>query len=112
MKKLSNKKIVDILLKAKRILINGDIFYGLCFCISNAYYSEYGYYLCYENINEIIPKFNPNFLNTTRKSDGYWWAYNDINSRIKALNKLIEYYRNRSLFYIIIDKIKYIKWRK
>ena len=108
MRRLNNKEIVDVLIEAKRILINADVFHGLCYCISNAYYRKYDY-LCYEDIKKIIPKFNVDFLNARRRCDGYWWTYNDINSRIEALDKLIKYYRRRSLFYIIIDKINSLR---
>ena len=46
-------------------------------------------------ITDIIPEFNREFLNAKNPTDPWWWITSDYQSRIKAFNKLLEYYKNR-----------------
>ena len=109
MKKLSNKEIV-ILLRITKVNYINDIKTnlireGLCHYISETFYQIYDKDIMYVDIQTLIPKFNHIFC----KGDSavYWWPTYYTESRIKALDKLIEYYSCNN----IIDKIKfYIKW--
>lgn len=47
------------------------------------------------NITDIIPEFNREFLNAKNLTDPWWWITSDYQSRIKALNKLLEYYKSK-----------------
>lgn len=120
MKKLSNNEIIEILKRAKSLYIkyvndvNVKIPIGLCYCIREAYINKYNKELLYHNIKYIIPKFNRKFFKIEdkycyRKHDyGYWWRISYTEPRIKALDKLIFYYKYKAPIYDIINKIKSI----
>ena len=47
-------------------------------------------------IQLIIPEYTPEFFNVERsKVDGYWWPLDDVQSRINALDKLIQVYKDK-----------------
>ena len=48
----------------------------------------------YNYIQKIIPEFNPIYLDAPYQY-GYWWALGDIESRIKAFDKLIQLYKSK-----------------
>ena len=103
-KKLTNKEILNVLYKAKDIFNNQHE--ALCFCISEAYINIYQKDIKWNDVPNIIPKFNRKFLNVKHYGN-YWWDIDDINSRNQALDKLIEYYSCNT----IKDKFKfYIKY--
>lgn len=114
MKQLSNKEIVNLLKEAKIIYLNyikSDKFnkeaIGLCYCIANAYNNKYNKSILYDNIKYIIPKFNKEFFNI-KTYYCYWWPIFNTESRIKAFDKLIFYYKYKAPVYDIINKIKSI----
>ena len=115
MKQLSNKEIVELLKEAKILYIiyaKSDIYYrvirGLCYCITKSYKKKYNKYLYYDEIIYIIPKFTKEFCNAEPNMDVYWWKPYDAESRIKAFDKLIFYYKYKAPVYDIINKIKSI----
>jgi len=66
---------------------------GMCYYIRSI--PEVLYYI---PIAEQIPKFNEKFL--LGISDiliGYWWPRTDTESRIKAFDKLIDYYNPKGV---------------
>lgn len=48
-----------------------------------------------KDIEKHIPEFNRKFCNADNITNAYWWEPNDIESRIKAFNKLIKCYINK-----------------
>lgn len=88
----SQEEIYNILIKAKEAYLDciehNGVLYGMCYYIRSI--PEVLYYI---PIAEQIPKFNERFLlGTSDKIIGYWWSYTDTKSRIKAFDKLIDYY--------------------
>lgn len=91
-----NRERYLIVLAAKYHFIsnrNANYNTGLCHSF-NVVITEY-MNDCDANITDIIPEFNREFLNATRLTDVWWWCINDYNSRIRAFDKLLEYYKNR-----------------
>ncbi len=109
MKMLSNKERVEILKDAKLLYIkyindkSVKIPIGLCYCINEIYRNKYNAQLIYTCIKYIIPKFNKRFFNIKNKHP-YWWPLEDNASRIKALDKLIFYYKYKAPIYDFINK--------
>lgn len=91
-----NRERFLIVLAAKYYFIrNRDANYIIGLCHSfNVVIAEY-INDCDANITDIIPEFNREFLNAKRPTDPWWWNINDYQSRIKAFNKLLKYYKNR-----------------
>ena len=96
---MSNIEIVDVLKRAKQIFMDHPEYWGMCHCIGLAYENKKrGSVLCaYPFLAHIIPKFNREFLNAPKNRIGraYWWetgTEEGNNLRIKAFDKLIEYY--------------------
>lgn len=88
----SQEEIYNILIKAKEAYLDciehNGVLYGMCYYIRSI--PEVLYYI---PIAEQIPKFNERFLlGTSDLILGYWWPHTDTESRIKAFDKLIDYY--------------------
>jgi hypothetical protein len=102
--KLTNEDIVRVLERAKEIHIRkhyeGFQYHnGLCFNLESALLEKTDVEdVCPDNIADYIPMFNKTFLECEEVKDedfnGYWWRYDDIESRLAALDKLINYYKN------------------
>lgn len=85
------KKILKWIKSAKKCYIN-NAYRGMCFAFHLS--SEYTDNLTYDYIQKIIPEFNPIYLDAPYQK-GYWWALGDIESRIKAFDKLIHLYKTK-----------------
>ena len=91
-----NRERYLIVLAAKHYFIgnrNANYATGLCHSfnrIINEYTDKDKF-----NITDIIPEFNREFLNAARQTDPWWWTTSDYQSRIKAFNKLLEYYKSK-----------------
>lgn len=90
------KKILKWIKSAKKCYINNTYVNtnrGMCFAfhVSGEYADDP---LTYSYIQEIIPEFNPIYLDAPYQ-EGYWWALGDIESRIKAFDKLIHLYKTK-----------------
>lgn len=90
-------EIIDVLLYAKHFYIlrikenNPDSFPGMCYCIHVALQYYTNAQIPYSDLIHYIPEFNVNFLKGNSES-AYWWPTKDIESRIKAFDKLIKIY--------------------
>lgn len=83
----SQKEIYNILIKAKEAYLDciehNGVLMGMCYYIP---------------IAEQIPKFNEKFLlGISGILIGYWWLRTDTESRIKAFDKLIDYYNPKGV---------------
>ena len=97
--------IVEVLKCAKERYINKNLNIGMCFCIytsmrailNKSFANDHEYLIIndYKYLNRYIPEFNPKFLNGNSKSV-YWWPLNDVESRIKAFDKLISIYESKN----------------
>lgn len=91
-----NRERYLIVLAAKHYFINNrdaNHITGLCYCfnrIINEYTDKDKF-----NITDIIPEFNRKFLNAKNLTDPWWWDTSDYQSRIKAFNKLLDYYKSK-----------------
>jgi len=99
-RELTKEEALKVLRLAKRKFIEdwhngfGDIYnVGMCGYIYTAilYFHIKGEWILYEMISDFIPNFNPIFLGG-EEGKAYWWPREDLESRIKAFNKLIKYY--------------------
>ena len=97
--KLNNKDILCVLYTAKAKFIadrNIDSYMlGMCFYIQNCINFIFNTYICYTEIKNIIPEFAPETFGSTVNHNNFWWNVDDIDSRIKAFDKLIEIYKNK-----------------
>lgn len=90
-------EIIDILLYARHFYVlcikenNPEALPGMCYCIHVAILHYTNAQISYSDIKYYIPKFNADFLNGNLES-AYWWPIEDIESRIKAFDKLIKVY--------------------
>ena len=66
----------------------------MCSCIVNAYENKNSS-IRMKDIEKHIPEFNRIFCNANIRIDGYWWELFDVESRIKAFNKLIKCYMDK-----------------
>lgn len=83
------KSILKDIKKAKDIYLSGAGIY-MCQCF---YYVDVNRYPNYENIRKRIPEFKPSTFSVDPNDiKGVWWPLRDIDSRIKAFDKLIEIY--------------------
>lgn len=90
------RKILEWIKSAKRYYINTRYEYpftGMCFAFNHTA-NRICINISYNDIEYIIPEFNPTYLNAPRK-EGYWWIFDDYKSRIKAFDKLIDCYKNK-----------------
>lgn len=91
-----------ILVRAKHIFEEHPAYWGMCFCIKHAMAGTEAGVTAYSNddIVAMFPEHNRKFLGAPKERYGspYWWTPNDEkghNDRIKAFDKLIEYYEGR-----------------
>lgn len=94
---MERKDILNVLQKAKADYIELEIASGPNGC-GMCYYIDCHIMLTnlfvssdYTYIKNIIPEFNREFLNSD-STNIYWWPVDDIESRIKAFDKLITIY--------------------
>ena len=77
------------------------IYEGLCWCFRETLPEEFitetskG-----RQIEKVIPEYHPEFFSTEEIcdgsiDDGFWWPGEDIKSRLKALDKLIQVYKDK-----------------
>lgn len=108
MKKLSNKQIVTLLRVAKVNYIydikNTSTREGLCYYIIRAFHQIYDEYITCVDIPTLIPNFNTIFCKGNNTV--YWWPICDTESRIKAFDKLIKYYKHNAISYRIMFYFK------
>lgn len=97
--KLNNKDILCVLYAAKvKFIADRNTFgypFGMCFYIQNCISFIFNTHIYYDEIKNIIPEFIPETFGLTINNNNHWWNINDINSRIKAFDKLIEIYKNK-----------------
>ena len=90
------KKILKWIKFAKKFYLNDpytNTYRGMCFAfrVTDKYTNEF---YNYSYIRKIIPEFNPIYLDAPYQ-EGYWWALGDIESRIRAFDKLIHLYKTK-----------------
>ena len=88
-KECRRRRILRDIKKAKKYFEEGITDY-MChsFEMVSIKYSE-------KPIGSIIPEFNRDFLDATKKECLAWWDWFDRESRIKAFDKLIEVYSKK-----------------
>jgi hypothetical protein len=95
-KELTNEDIVRVLERAKAIYLfrlREEELPTLCWCIIESFKLQ-NIRVLYEEISQYIPMINPIFLKVKKISDDYWWSPFNTEKRIKAFDKLINYYKN------------------
>ena len=107
-------KKIDVLIKARKLykhLIPDPI--GMCYCFKEVLYNqeESPYPVgCFTNgvLLYNFPEFNPKYFKSTASIYEYWWCVEDIESRLKVFDTLIELYKNSTEeFTYITGKIKH-----
>ena len=97
--KLTNEDILCVLYTAKSKFITDrnthNYAFGMCFYIQNCINFIFDTYIYYSEIKHIIPEFVPKTFNINVEYNHLWWDADDIDSRIKAFDKLIEIYKNK-----------------
>lgn len=92
--KLNNKIVKEkkrkrkALIEAKKLFSN-NFSIGMCSSLEYALYKQNFHFIDPE---EIIPEFNPIFLQASRPTKLFWWDPKDKESRIKAFDTLIKLY--------------------
>lgn len=89
-----------LILRAKEVYLrwiiasrNRNITIGLCYSFNIAAGQEG----IVEPVYEVIPEYNPVYLNAKyKRPNPYWWPIKDATSRLDALDKLIELYKIRA----------------
>ena len=79
----------------KQVKKEYDATTGLCYSFKLVLYKYYNKLYTYDHIVKNIPEFNPMTLKASAV-EGYWWPILDYKSRIKALDYLIELYKNNT----------------
>lgn len=101
---LNNKDILCVLYTAKAKFIADrntlNYAFGICYYIQNCIHYVFNIYICYAEIKDIIPEFIPETFGLNVDHNNHWWNIDDIDSRIKAFDKLIEIYKNKINGYI------------
>ena len=90
------KEIIKWIKSAKKYYIDTSHIYptgGMCFAFNQTANKNYKNDT-YDYIRNIIPEFNPIYLNVPSKM-GYWWNFSDYKSRIEAFDKLINLYKTK-----------------
>lgn len=87
-KNRKRKQTLEIIKQAKQVYLDGKE-YCMCFCFERVEPS----FLCYKDIVKRIPEFTPSTFGLHEtKPNSVWWPITDRKSRIKAFDKLIEFY--------------------
>ena len=87
---------------------------GMCYCLRRAVYDqvEVSCHLDYVDYSMLLynfPEFNPKYLKSTASVYEFWWDIEDIESRLKAFDTLIELYKNSTEeFTYMTGKIKHL----
>ncbi len=105
---MKRKKVLEILKKAKRYYLAGireHYYKGMCYYIGKVLFKS-NVNFAYNTIQDYIPKFTPKFCGGKPDFLGYWWDTFDTISRIKAFDKLIDYYSKPTLTEKIIKLCK------
>lgn len=111
--KKNSYKIYKTLIRAKKLYKEHPEYWGMCHCIGLAFdkrergSSNYG---VGEELTEIIPEFNRNFLNCPKDRYGkaYWWEPDTEPAKLlreEAFDKLIKIYSKKKL-------TKFVLWIK
>ena len=92
--KLTNLEILEILKYAKDCYVKLTPYdhKGMCICVYFALLYKYGMDFSYPDIDNLIPEFNPDFLDGKINAQNYWWNIFDKESRIAAFDTLINTY--------------------
>ena len=97
--KINNKDILCVLYTAKTKFIvdrnTASYAFGICFYIHACINFIFNININYSDIKNIIPEFVPETFNINVEYHHLWWDADDIDSRIKAFDKLIEIYKNK-----------------
>lgn len=97
--KLNNKDILYVLYTAKaKFIVDRNTYnyaFGMCFYIQTCINFIFDTYVYYSEIKNIIPEFIPETFGLNVEYNHLWWNSEDIDSRIKAFDKLIEIYKNK-----------------
>lgn len=88
----TDRQILKVLKEAKRRYANRPIS-GMCCSISVAFERLYRAYISYSDLPKIIEGFNFKYLGG--EPYGYWWPTTDVDSRLKAFDKLINDYEKK-----------------
>ena len=84
-----NTQTLEDIKKAKQCYVDGNGKF-MCLCFREVNYRKYR---DYESIHQLIPEFNRENLGAMLGDrNSAWWYSFDIDSRIKAFNKLIDIY--------------------
>lgn len=94
--------ILEILKRAKVIYEEYTVtipeYFGMCYAINKATPMEdsllHSKDIYYNDEFQWIPEFNREFLGATKEGK-YWWPLDDIESRLKAFDILINIYRKK-----------------
>ena len=86
-KRIKRKRLLKIIKEAKKAYLNGEYGY-MCHCFQGVHDKWHSY----EDIVKNIPEFKPSTFNLDCDYHGAWWAYDEVELRIKAFNTLIEIY--------------------
>ena len=79
---------------------------GMCYCLRRAVYDQY---VDYSMLPYNFPEFNPKYLKSTASIYEFWWDIEDIESRLKAFDTLIELYKNSTEeFTYMTGKVKHL----
>ena len=102
-------KKIDVLINAKEFYkkISGKV--GMCYCfIQVTNDCKYNDGVNYETLLYNFPEFNPKYFKSQRLPNYLWWNVEDVESRLKAFDTLIELYKNNTEeFTKMTGKIKY-----
>lgn len=97
--KITNKDILYVLYAAKAKFIadrnTSNYAFGMCFYIQSCINFIFNIHIYYSGIKYIIPEFIPETFGLNVDHNCLWWDAKDIDSRIKAFDKLIEIYKNK-----------------
>jgi hypothetical protein len=84
-----NAQTLEDIRKAKQCYVDG-IEQFMCLCFRHV---NYGKYKNEESVHKFIPEFNRENLGAkTSERCSAWWLVTDMESRLKAFDKLIEIY--------------------
>ena len=107
-------KKIDVLILAKELYkeLLPDT-KGMCYCLRRIVYDQAEISCHFDHIDYSMllynfPEFNPKYLKSTAFIYSFWWDIEDIESRLKAFDTLIELYKNNTEEFIYMTgKIKH-----